>query len=71
MTYLNAMILTNDEYKGDFPPSATICGHNVFYWVIDINYPYKISEQFRVPIEIDFENFEGEQFEIPFIFNGK
>ncbi|MDR2510929.1 MAG: AIPR family protein, partial [Bacteroidales bacterium] len=32
---------------------------------IDINYLYKISEQSRVPIELDFENFEGEQFEIP------
>ena len=59
------MILTNGEYKGDFPPSATICGYNVFYRVIDINYLYKISEQSRVPIELDFENFEGEQFEIP------
>ena len=62
---VNAMILTNGEYKGDFPPSATICGYNVFYRVIDINYLYKISEQSRVPIELDFENFEGEQFEIP------
>ncbi len=62
---VNAMILTDGEYKGDFPPSAQICGYNVFYRVIDINYLYKISEQSRVPIELDFENFEGEQFEIP------
>jgi len=62
---INAMILTNGEYKGDFPPSTQICGYNVFYRVIDINYLYKISEQSRIPIELDFEDFEGEQFEIP------
>jgi len=62
---VNAVILTNGEYKGDFPPSTTISGYNIFYRVIDINYLYQISEQSRVPIELDFENFEGEQFEIP------
>lgn len=62
---INAIILTNGEYKGDFPPSAQICGHNVFYRVIDINHLYKISEQSRVSIELDFENFEGEKFSIP------
>lgn len=62
---VNAMILTNGEYKGDFPPSATICGYNVFYRVIDINYLYKISEQSRVPIELNFDDFEGEKFVIP------
>ncbi|MDR0941310.1 MAG: AIPR family protein [Bacteroidales bacterium] len=62
---INAVILTNGEYKGDFPPSTTISGYNIFYRVIDINYLYQISEQSRVPIELDFDNFEGEQFEIP------
>ena len=62
---VNVMIITNGEYKGDFPPSSTICGYTVFYNVIDINHLYKISEQSRVPIELDFENFEGERFEIP------
>jgi len=62
---VNAIILTNGEYKGDFPPSDTISGYSVFYRIIDINYLYKISEQSRVPIELDFENFEGEHFEIP------
>lgn len=64
---VNAMILTNNEYKGEFPPSTTIYGYNVFYRVIDINYLYKISEQSRVPIELDFENFEGEKFKIPYL----
>lgn len=62
---VNAIILTNSEYKGDFPASAQICGHNVFYRVIDINHLYKISEHSRVSIELDFENFEGEKFSIP------
>lgn len=62
---VNATILTNSEYKGDFPPSVQICGYNLFYRIIDINYLYQISEESRVPIELDFENFEGEQFEIP------
>ena len=62
---VNAIILTNGEYKGDFPPSDTISGYSIFYRIIDINYLYKISEQSRVPIELDFENFEGEQFKIP------
>ncbi|MDR2915537.1 MAG: AIPR family protein [Tannerella sp.] len=62
---VNAIILTNGEYKGNFPPSAQICGHNVFYRVIDINHLYKISEQSRVSIELDFKNFEGEKFSIP------
>lgn len=62
---VNAIILTNGEYKGDFPPSETISGYSVFYRIIDINYLYKISEQSRIPIELDFENFEGENFVIP------
>ena len=62
---VNAIILTNGDYKGDFPASDTISRYSVFYRIIDINYLYKISEQSRVPIELDFENFEGEQFVIP------
>jgi hypothetical protein len=62
---VNAIILTNGEYKGDFPPSDTISGYSIFYRIIDINYLYKISEQSRVPIELDFENFEDEKFVIP------
>jgi hypothetical protein len=62
---VNVVILTNGEYKGDFPPSDVINNYNVYYRIIDINYLYKISEQARVPIELDFEDFEGEQFKIP------
>lgn len=51
---VNAIILTNGEYKGDFPPSQTIGGYKVFCRVVDINYLYNISEQSRIPIEICF-----------------
>ncbi|MDR2125296.1 MAG: AIPR family protein, partial [Prevotellaceae bacterium] len=62
---VNVIILTNGEYKGNFPLSDTIGCYRVFYRVIDINYLYKISEQSRVLIEIDFDDFEGDSFEIP------
>ena len=35
------------------------------YRIVDLNFLYKISEQAHVPIELDFENFEGEKFDIP------
>jgi len=62
---INVMIITNCEYKGDFPANAEISGYKLFYRVLDINYLYKISEQARVPIEINFDDFEGESFDIP------
>ncbi|MCL2065171.1 MAG: AIPR family protein [Candidatus Cloacimonetes bacterium] len=62
---VNAVVLTNGEYKGEFPSNCVINGYNVFYSVIDINHLYKISEQARLPIEIDFDDFEGERFNIP------
>ncbi len=62
---VNAFILTNGIYKGDIPQNTQICGYNVFYRIVDLNFLYKISEQAHVPIELDFENFEGEKFDIP------
>ena len=62
---VNATILTNGEYKGDFPQSIAISGYNIYYRIIDINYLYKISEESRIPIEIDFNNFEGNKYLIP------
>ena len=62
---VNAFILTNGIYNGEIPQNTQICGYNVFYRIVDINFLYKISEQARVPIELDFENFEGEKFDIP------
>ena len=57
--------MTNGEYKGDFPQSCLIGGYNLYYRIADINHLYKISEQSRIPIELDFENFDGQKFEIP------
>lgn len=67
---VNVLILTNCEYKGDFPPSESIGASTVYYRIIDINYLFKISEQSRVPVEIDFEDFEGEKFTIPCLSAG-
>ncbi|WP_321518560.1 AIPR family protein [uncultured Bacteroides sp.] len=52
---VNATIITNGEYKNDFPPPQTINGYKVFYRVLDINYLFGISENSRIPIEIDFQ----------------
>lgn len=62
---VNAIILTDGEYKGEFPKNDKINNYNVFYRVIDIHFLYKISEDSRVPIEIDFKDFDGEQYDIP------
>lgn len=52
---VNATIITNGEYKNDFPVPQTINGYKVFYRVLDINYLFGISENSRIPIEIDFQ----------------
>lgn len=59
---VNIFIITNGDYNGEIPPSTEINGYKVFYRVLDIKYLYQISEQSRIPIEI---NFEEEGFEIP------
>lgn len=62
---VNAFILTNGQYKGDIPASQSISGYTVFYRIIDIDFLYKVSEQSRVPIELDFDNLDGKHFEVP------
>ena len=62
---VNVIILTDGEYKGDFPKNDKINNYNIFYRVIDIHFLYKISEQSRVPIEIDLNDFDDERFEVP------
>lgn len=62
---VNVIILTDGEYKGEFPKNEKINDYSIFYRVVDILYLYKISEEARVPIEINFDDFEGEQFHIP------
>jgi hypothetical protein len=62
---VNAFVLTNGEYKGDIPASQSISGYTIFYRIIDINFLFKISEQSRVPIELDFNDLDGKSYEIP------
>lgn len=62
---VNVIILTDGEYKGDFPKNEKINNYNIFYRVVDIHFLYKVSEQSRVPIEIDLNDFDGEKFEVP------
>jgi len=62
---VNAFIITNGEYKGAAPESKEINGVMIYYHVFDIRKLYQLSEESRLPIEIDFRNFEGEEFDIP------
>jgi hypothetical protein len=59
---VNIHILTNGEYKGDIPDAIEINGYKVFFRVVDIRYIYQISEESRVPIEI---NFKEEGYTVP------
>lgn len=62
---VNAFILSNGEYIGEIPANETICGYNVFYRVVDINFLYKISNDSRVPVELNFDDIDGKNYEIP------
>ena len=62
---VNIFILTNADYKGNIPQNAEINGIQLYYHVFDINKLYQLSEDSRLPIEIDFDNFGGDRFIIP------
>jgi hypothetical protein len=61
---VNAFILTNGTYKGDFPSNTTISGYNFYYKVFDIESLYNITEKSHIPIEI---NFKEDGFIVPCI----
>lgn len=61
---INAFILTNGLYKGDFPANALISGYNFYYKVFDIESLYNITEKSHIPIEI---NFKSDGFTVPCI----
>lgn len=63
---VNAVILTDGFYPGDFPESQNISGFPIFYRVIDVNYLYNITEKSHIPIAIDFAK---EGFEVPCIIS--
>lgn len=66
MTRVNVFLITNGEVKADLKLSDTIAGYTVFYRAIDINYIYNLSDNSRVPIEI---NFEKSGYTVPCIVN--
>jgi hypothetical protein len=61
---VNAFILTNGIYKGDYPKNTTISGYNFYYKVFDIESLHNLSEKSHIPIEI---NFKSDGFDVPCI----
>lgn len=52
---VNAFVLTNGSYRGDVPVVKEISGYKFFYRVVDVNHLFQISQNSKVPVEIDFE----------------
>jgi hypothetical protein len=61
---VNAFILTNGLYKGDFPSNTVISGYNFYYKIFDIENLYNLTEKSHIPIEI---NFKSDGFTVPCI----
>jgi hypothetical protein len=61
---VNAFILTNGSYKGDYPSNSVISGYNFYYKVFDIESLYNITEKSYIPIEL---NFKADGFSVPCI----
>ena len=59
---VNAFIITNGSYKGDFPANTLISGYNFYYKIFDIESLYNITEKSHIPIEI---NFKADGFTVP------
>lgn len=51
---INAFILTNKKYSGDIPSPIDVDKYRMYFNIIDIEKLYSISEQSRLPIQIDF-----------------
>ena len=63
---INAIIITDGFYLGDYPINHTVSGYPIFYRVVDIKYIFNITEKSHIPIYIDFEK---EGFKIPCIIS--
>lgn len=61
---VNAFIITNGIYKGEFPENTIISGYNFYYKIFDIETLYNITEKSHIPIEI---NFKADGFNVPCI----
>ena len=53
---VNAFIITNGIYKGDFPANTVISGYNFYYKIFDIETLYNLGEKSHIPIEINFKS---------------
>jgi hypothetical protein len=61
---VNATILSNGLYAGEFPENIEISGYKVYFKVFDLQALYNVSEKSHIPIEI---NFFADGFEVPCI----
>jgi len=61
---VNAFIITNGVYSGDYPANTIISGFNFYYKIFDIESLYNLSEKTHIPIEIDFKS---DGFNVPCI----
>lgn len=53
---VNAFILTNGVYKGEFPANTVIAGYNFYFKVFDLETLYNITEKSHIPIPINFKS---------------
>lgn len=61
---VNATILTNGLFAGEFPENVEISGYKIYFKVFDLQALYNVSEKSHIPIEI---NFFEDGFEVPCI----
>jgi hypothetical protein len=61
---VNATILTNGLYGGEFPDNTEISGYKIYFKIFDLEALYNVSEKSHIPIEI---NFKEDGFDVPCI----
>ena len=61
---VNATILTNGLYVGDFPENIDISGYKIYFKIFDLQSLYNVSEKSNIPFEI---NFQEDGFDVPCI----
>lgn len=54
LTRVNVFVLTNGNFKSKIPEKKEISGYPLYYRVIDLEYLHNISDNSRIPIEINF-----------------
>jgi hypothetical protein len=61
---VNATIITNGTYAGEFPESIEISGYKIYYKVFDLESLYNVSVKSHIAVEI---NFNEDGFDVPCI----